>query len=118
MKKILPFFVVGIFVLSGLGAVAFNINISNEEKQASFFDELDQSQEVMTENLTIPVGQIAIPENPPINIQVAQSFIPTKDLITRVELFIGKNSTATFPLIVSIREELTQADLTTAIIDL
>lgn len=117
MKKILLFLVVGILVLSGLGAAAFNIiNIKNE-KQASFFDELDQSQEIMTENLAIPVGQIIFPENPPINIQVAQSFIPTKDLITRVELFIGKNSTATFPLIVSIREELTQADLTTAIID-
>jgi hypothetical protein len=117
MKKILPLIVVGIFVLSGLGAVAFNINISKEEIVSSFLDELDQSQEVMTENLVIPIGQITIPENPPIYVQVAQSFIPTKDIITRVELLIGKNATTTYPLTIAIREELLQSDLTTVLID-
>jgi hypothetical protein len=116
MKKILPFLIIGTLVLGGLGAVAFNVNIDKNEKQVSFLDELDQSQEVMAKNLTIPIGQYPIPENK-LNIQVAQSFVPTKDIITRVELFIGKNSTATYPLIVSIREELVLDDLTTAIID-
>ncbi|EMR74799.1 hypothetical protein MBGDF03_00873 [Thermoplasmatales archaeon SCGC AB-540-F20] len=111
MKKFLPILVVGILALSGLGAVAFNVNISKDVKQTSFFDELDQSQTVMTENAAVPVGNVPIPDNP-ICVQVAQSFIPTKEVLTRVELFIGKNSTATYPLAVSIREELTEDDLT------
>ena len=111
MKKFLPILVVGILVLSGLGAVAFNVNISKDVKQTTFFDELDQSQTVMTENLAIPVGHFEI-QDIKVNVQVAQSFIPSKDVTTRVELFIGKNSTATYPLTVSIREELTEDDLT------
>jgi len=79
-------------------------------------DELDQSQTVMTEDTAMPVGQIPIPDNP-INFQVAQSFIPTKEILTRVELFIGKNITTTFPYVVAIREELTEDDLTTASVD-
>lgn len=116
MKKFLPLLVVGILFLSGLGAVAFNVNISKDAKQISFYDELDQSQTVMTENAAVPVGNVPIPENP-ICVQVAQSFIPTKEVLTRVELFIGKNSTATYPLAISIREELTEDDLTVIDID-
>jgi len=116
MKKFLPILVVGILALSGLGAVAFNVNISKDVKQTSFFDELDQSQTVMTENAAVPVGNVPIPDNP-ICVQVAQSFIPTKEVLTRVELFIGKNSTATYPLAVSIREELAEDDLTVIDID-
>ncbi len=121
MKKILPLLVVGILVLSGLGAVALHVNIDSQlldykTGTASRSDELDQSQTVMTENTAVPVGNVPIPDNP-ICIQVAQSFIPTKDVLTRVELFIGKNSTATYPLAVSIREELTEDDLTVINID-
>jgi len=104
MKKILPLLIVGIFVLSGLGAVAF------------LGDELDQSQTEMTENAALPVGQLPIPDNLTY-FQVAQSFIPTKEILTRVELFIGKNITTTFPYVVAIREELTEDDLTTASVD-
>ncbi len=117
MEKFLPILVVGILVLSGLGAVAFNVNISKDEKQTSFFDELDQSQTVMTDDtLAIPVGHFEI-QDTKVNVQVAQSFIPSKDVTTRVELFIGKNSTATYPLTVSIREELTEDDLTVIDVD-
>jgi len=112
MKNLLLFLVVGILVLSGLGAVANN----DIKCSSSFSDELDQYQDVMTENAVVPVGQIPIPDNP-INVQVAQSFIPTKEIITRVEVFIGKNSTATYPYILSIRDNLTKEDLTMTSVD-
>ena len=112
MKNILPFLVVVILVLSGLGAVA----ISNNEKTVCNFyeDELDQYQTEVTEETTVPIGQIFINESAIFNIQAAQSFIPSKDIITRVEILIGKNGTATCPLIVSIRKELTEEDLVSA----
>jgi hypothetical protein len=108
MKKMLQLFVVGIFVLSGLGAGAFSQDI----KSSQFQDEiLDQYQEIMTENAILPIGNIPIPDNP-LYIQVAQSFIPTKGTLTKLEIYIGKNSTATYPLKVSIRKVLTEDDLT------
>ena len=123
-KKKISIFVVGVFILSVFGASAGSILDNNEnifwgQKEISNVlrgDELDQYQDNMTENTGVPIGQIPIPENP-INIQAAQSFIPAKNIITRAELFIGKNSTATYPLIVSIRSELIEDDLTSAMIE-
>lgn len=113
MKKILLLLIVGSLVLCGLGASAFS---QNKQSSQNMGDELDQYQEIMTEYAFIPIGQIPIPDNP-LYIQVAQSFIPTKEVLTRVELYIAKNSTATYPLKVSIREELTDEDLTYIDID-
>lgn len=118
MKKILPFLVVGILVLSGLGAVGLSDNAKENDIQiigdASFIygDEMDQEQPDQTEGYGIPVGAIHIPE-PPISvcIQVAQSFIPTKEILTRVELLVGKNSTASHPYVLAIREELTEENI-------
>ena len=107
MKKIIPVLIVGILVLSGIGAVAI---IKDKTPIEPLLDELDQSQEVMTENALAPVGQVPTPD--PINVQVAQSFIPTKEILTRAELFIGANSTASHPYYLAIREELTGDDLT------
>lgn len=104
MRRILPLLVVVIFVLTGLGAGAF------------LGDELDQSQTVMTENTALPVGQLPIPDNP-IYVQVAQSFIPTKEILTRVELYIGKNSTATYPYVLAVRADLTGEDMTLTSVD-
>jgi len=104
MRKILPLAIVVIFVLTGLGAGAF------------LGDELDQSQTVMTENAALPVGQIPIPDNIT-NFQVAQSFIPTKEVLTRVELYIGKNSTATYPYVLAVRADLTGEDMTLTSVD-
>ena len=124
MKKILPFLVVGILVLSGLGAVGLadnakenDIQIIGDEGNTSLLyeDELDQEQPDQTEGYGIPVGAIHIPE-PPISdinlyIQVAQSFIPTKEILTRVELLVGRNSTASYPYVLAIREELTEENI-------
>lgn len=113
MKKIIPIFVIGIFVISSFSAIA---TIENNKPVDPISDDLDQYQDVMTE-AAIPVGNFPIPENPSIYIQAAQSFIPTKEIITRVELYIGKNSSEVLPLDVSIRKELTEEDLTVASID-
>jgi hypothetical protein len=110
MKKILPILIVGIIVLSGLGAFALRINDKTNLKL--YTEELDQYQTEITENLTIPIGQIFINDTAIFNVQLAQSFIPTKKVITKVELYLIKNITATYPLVVSIRKELTDEDLT------
>ncbi len=115
MKNILPLLVVVIFVLSGLGAVA--ISIDEKTVYTLYEDELDQYQTEVTENTTVPIGQIFLNETTIFNIQVAQSFIPTKEIITRVEILIGKNATTTYPLIVSIRKELAEEDLVSIEVD-
>ncbi len=108
MNKIIPILAIGILILSGMSAIA---TIKNKTDSAPIIDELDQSQTVMAENILMPVGQIPYNENLT-NIQVAQSFIPSKEILTRVELFIGKNVTAIYPIYVSIRKELIEEDLT------
>jgi len=112
MKKIISILVLGIIILGGLTGTA----LVEKKPSASTRDELDQSQTVMTKNMVIPIGNVQI-NNTTINLQIAQSFIPTKDILTQVELFIIKNSTVTYPISVSIREELTNDDLTMLDID-
>ena len=115
MKKTIPILVVIILTIGGIGASSIKVSDSKVINPL-YLDELDQYQDVMTENVFIPVGNIQIPDNP-ISVQAAQSFIPTKSTLTIVELFIIKNLTATEPLMISIREELTEDDLTTTGID-
>jgi hypothetical protein len=107
-NKILPFLIIGILLASGMSAVA---TIKNKNDCAPISDEIDQSQTIWIENILMPIGQIEFEGNLT-NIQVAQSFIPSKEILTRVELYIGKNDSAIYPLYVSIRNELTEEDLT------
>jgi hypothetical protein len=100
--------VIGILVFCGMSVIA---NIKNISTIALIGDELDQSQTVMTNNTLVPIGQILFFGNLT-NFQIAQSFIPEKEIITRVELYIGKNSSTTYPIYLSIRKELTEKDLT------
>ncbi len=111
MRKILVILLISILCVSGYAAVANNVNKIPDIRSNTFFDDLDQYQTEMTENTVVIVGQVPIPENP-FNIQVAQSFIPTKNVLTRVELYIGKNTTTTYPYNVAIRHDLTESDLT------
>ena len=113
MNKIIPILVIAILVFGGVSAFAIT---KNKNVVYPISDELDQYQETMTENAVVPIGNVPIPDNP-ISVQVAQSFVPSKEIITRVELYIGKNSTVTRPLNVSIRKELTEQDLTFISID-
>ena len=118
MKKILPLLVVGVLVLSGLGAVAFPfdeiktdaVRIENEISTISLDDELDQYQtEIDTGGF---IGQFPLP--PYYNMSMAQSFIPQKAVLTRVQLLIGKNATTTYPYVLVIREDLTGENLAVA----
>ena len=112
MRKIAVILVIFVLSISGFGALAINAENKNQPDIQNFSngDELDQYQTELSENKYALIGQIPIPENP-IYIQVAQSFIPTKDILTRVELYIGKNSTTTYPYFVAIRDNLTEEDL-------
>lgn len=73
-------------------------------------DALDQNQSEYIEGVIVPIGRLSIEGNI-FMIQVAQSFIPTKELLTRVELFAMKNVTASYPLVVGIRDNLTHENL-------
>jgi hypothetical protein len=74
-------------------------------------DELDQHQEVAVEDIVLPVGRVKIPDIVDLNFQIAQSFIPQKAILTRIEVSIVKNATASYPFIFGIRDELTHPDL-------
>jgi hypothetical protein len=70
------------------------------------YDELDQSQTVYINGTIVPVGRVTIFENV-FTLLVAQSFIPTKEVLTRVELY----ATTSYPLVVGIRDNLTHQNL-------
>jgi len=117
MKKCIPTLIVGMIVLCGLEAAALpfhvadtNIQTWKESPQIASCngDELDQSQPTM--NFFGPVGQFYFASNR--NYIMAQTFTPTKNLLTRVELLVGKNSTTTYGYTVAIRDDLNGSDLT------
>ena len=117
MKKILPLMIVGILVLCGLGAVVvtsdkINVDykiVNDKEISILSFDELDQSQtEFDTESVIGLLGDE--------NFSAAQSFIPQKNTLTRIQLFIGKPlaATASNPFVLVIRSSLQGGNLATA----
>ncbi len=112
MKKIIPVLIVGVLVLSGLGAVAFPVTkLQTKEIQSlsSTGDTLDQVQPDM--DWFAPIG--VFPLVPGVNYMVAQSFKPTLKILTRVELMTGRNGTTTYDYTLAIRDDLYGADLTT-----
>ena len=123
MKKILPILVVGILVLSGLGAVALpstkilaeSYVKENEPNNVPLDDELDQSQTNYEEGAIGPIGDF--PGMPYNNVTFAQSFIPQKEILTRVQLYMGKIITAFYPCMVAIRDNLTEENLVKVSID-
>lgn len=109
MRK-LSILIACVLVVPGLSVVPPRADaLANPAMQTGspvYFDELDQKQE--TSNNIMLIGSY---EALPVNIQVAQSFVPTKEVLTRVQLEAGKNTTTTHPLTVSIRQDLAGADL-------
>jgi len=115
MNKLLPLLVVSIFVLSGLQAVASPLALIDEKhhlltnrlgNHSPLGDELDQQQTECDSYFW--VGYATIQDY----LQVAQSFVPSKEVVTRVELYIAKDVTTDFPYEVAIRESLTGENLT------
>jgi len=110
MKKIIGLFVVTLLVTTVVLPVAGTLCDSTDQllemnkKNARFnSDEIDQQQPTKTGN-TFLMGDAL----------KAQSFVPTKNELTRVELFVYKHGTMNADFVVSIREELTGSDLTVA----
>lgn len=87
--------------------------VANEKAIRQGADGLDQHQEVTAEGIFLPVGRLTIPDTIDLNFQVAQSFIPQKAMLTRIEISIGKNVTASYPFTLGIRDELTNPDMVT-----
>ena len=113
MKNILLLLIVIILVLGGLQAVAFPPDLVDEknnfltkgsENPTPLGDELDQEQTEF--NNYLPIGD-AYSEY----WQIAQQIVPSKEVVTRVELLIAKSYTAAFPYKVAIRESLTGENL-------
>ena len=102
-----------IVVLGGLLSTSMGCGEQAQPRMkvsALTYDELDQSQTVYVNGTIAPVGRIQV-FTQVLTILIAQSFIPTKEGLTRVELYMGKNATASYPLVVSIRDNLTHPDL-------
>lgn len=116
MKKIMALVIVGLVSFCGLQAAAipFNFDTTNIQTwqnlpQESLFypDDLDQSQELM--NWFGPIGPGPLWGFA--NYILAQSFTPTKNLLTKIELMVGRNSTTTYDITVAIRDDLNGSDL-------
>lgn len=117
MKKLIPLVVVGLVVLCGLEAVASPLDLAESDvtawnvlgQEPLCLDDLDQSQELM--NWIGPVGSGPLWSFA--NYILAQSFTPTKNLLTRIEIMVGKNSTTTHDFTLAIRDDLNGSDLAT-----
>ena len=115
MKKIFSILIIGCLILSISGAVDAEtdfeeVNPGSGSGDTDLLDgDLDQSQTLC--DGTIPVGRYdpMIGEN---SLIVAQSFVPTKEILTKVELYMGVNMTTIYSCKVAIRSSLTGEDLT------
>jgi hypothetical protein len=120
MKKIIPLTVVGILILSGLTITASPIKtqdldfqkMNNERTNVLSDDELDQSQTICDAYLSIGLSP-----DIPANMSLAQSFIPQKEVLTRVQLYMAKGAAASYPCVVAIREDLYGENLVAASIN-
>ncbi|HUT00697.1 MAG TPA: hypothetical protein VMY59_10305 [Candidatus Thermoplasmatota archaeon] len=115
MKKLVSFLIIGIIVLSGLGAGAAGTlekeknSQKNQSTQSPYVDELDQS---MTEfDGVLALGYAYLGSY--INLSVAQSFIPQKELLTRTQFLMACNKSTIKPCVAAIRDNLTGENLAT-----
>jgi len=113
MKKLFPILVVGIFIISGFGAVATPFYAIEPDPQGwqgetsglSRGDELDQYQTDF-DLFYLPFGCILGDE-----FLLAQSFIPQKNILTRVQLYVCKEEMTTCSCKLAIRENLSGESL-------
>lgn len=117
-QKVILLTILGVFMLlTTVGTSVFG-NIVSEQKECnvSILDTdnpemLDQYQND-TSGLPLIVGKFPS-EDANMSSYIAQSFVPTKEVLTKIELYICKNDSASYPFIVDIREELTGDNLAT-----
>jgi len=121
MKKLLAVVILGSIVLGGLGAAVSGTNQpqkNSDQKETTgttYVDELDQF--MTTPDGVLPVGWFCPTQNITVNVSVAQSFKPQKEVLTCIQFLMGRNATTTNPCILAIRDNLTHQDLTSAIVN-
>lgn len=112
--KTIPIFMITMLVVAccgiPLGAQAPSLTKPQAVTTPTYQDELDQKQEIASTDIFLPIGHLPIPLTD-YNVQVAQSFVPTKEVLTRVELDLAKNATTSIPLTVALRSSLSGSDL-------
>ncbi|MEM4258926.1 MAG: hypothetical protein QXL17_07245 [Candidatus Thermoplasmatota archaeon] len=123
MRKILLYSIVLSIVLSlvflGIQASASfqtttKVSQPDVTRITTYEDDLDQS---MTEcDGEVPIGRYVLSGNK-INISLAQSFIPQREVLTRTYLYMARNSTATQPCVVALRDSLTGGNLASVKLD-
>lgn len=116
MKKCISIVVIGLLVLCGLEAVAAPFNVEHSDIHSwkvfpqgplSCADELDQAQELY--NWFGPIGPGPLWGFQ--NYILAQSFTPTKNMLTKIDLMLGRNTTTTHDISIAIRDDLNGSDL-------
>jgi len=119
MKKIIVFLLVNALVICGLGVNASNIGLKLSLKTGVVpcDDEIDQFQTDLNEG--IPVGNFESSEFPRRNWIVSQSFVPSKEVLTRVKLILSRNTMppTVFPLNIGIRNSLGGKDLVQSLVE-
>ena len=107
MKNIAIVFVVGVVIFSGFIAAAVPAT-PNQVPRQTYDDELDQSETNLSGTIVVGASQINATQQ---NFTLAQSFIPQKDVITRVQLLMAKNATTTYNCTCDLKENLTGSTL-------
>jgi len=104
MKNAVIFIIVGIVIASGFGAAAIPTITPSQVPRQSYQDEADQSQ--IKRGGVIAVGVAPINDTQQ-NITIAQSFVPQKDVVTRVQLLMARNETTSRNCTCELKENLT-----------
>jgi hypothetical protein len=111
MKIVGILLIIGIVIASGFGAVAMPTSIQNRAPQPNsptgpaFQDELDQSM-TSPDTTPLPIGAVFFNMTHQQNLSAAQSFITSKDVITRVLLLMARNATTTHNCTCDLKENL------------
>lgn len=115
MKRVKGIVVCMFFVISSITVLGIVEEKQYQEDGAYpysslLLDVLDQKQLDFnpSDDLPIPVGRFDFYG---FEIMTAQSFIPTKNMLTRVELYVGKNDSTMHPFVLSIKKDLAGPDL-------
>jgi len=118
MKKFIPLVIVGFLILCGPVAGALPFYITNQNHQrwketsstvSSNGDEIDQSMTAF--DGVMPLGRTNI-FGYYANLSVAQSFIPQKEILTRLQFLMARNSTTLYPCYLAVRDNLIGENLT------
>lgn len=109
IKKLYVLSIISIIFLSVISTMTVGISLQQNNEAISqtyesvYGDEIDQ---FMTDfEGSIPLGNTDI-FGMPVNLSIAQSFIPQMELLTRVKFFMARSETASSPCFLAVREDL------------